>query len=147
MITYINDFVKPVNDNKFILALVMMFLNISSKYIDFGFSKTQEHALRNGIAREILIFCVLFVGTRDIVISAALTFLFFISIEYLFNEDSKYCLCPQHFNRMKEVMQQREGHVSDTELNAALETLKKAEKNNQLERQNKFIHFMNYNKL
>lgn len=147
MITYINDFVKPVNDNKFILALVMMFLNISSKYIDFGFSKTQEHALRNGIAREILIFCVLFVGTRDIVISASLTFLFFISIEYLFNEDSKYCLCPQHFNRMKEVMQQREGHVSDTELNAALETLKKAEKNNQLERQNKFIHFMNYNKL
>ena len=147
MITYINDFVKPVNDNKFLLAVVMMFLNISSKYIDFGFSKTQEHALRNGIAREILIFCVLFVGTRDIVISAALTFLFFISIEYLFNEDSKYCLCPQHFNRMKEVMQQKEGHVTEKELNAALETLKKAEKNNQIERQNKFIHFMNYNKL
>lgn len=147
MITYINDFVKPVNDNKFILALVMMFLNISSKYIDFGFSKTQEHALRNGIAREILIFCVLFVGTRDIVISAALTLLFFIFTEYLFNEDSKYCLCPQHFNRMKEVMQQKEGHVTEKELNAALETLKKAEKNNQIERQNKFIHFMNYNKL
>jgi hypothetical protein len=147
MITYINDFVKPVNDNKFLLAIVMMFLNISSKYIDFGFSKTQEHALRNGIAREILIFCVLFVGTRDIVISATLTLLFFISIEYLFNEDSKYCVCPQHFNRMKEVMQQREGHVTDKELNAALETLKKAEINNQLDRQNKFIHFMNYNKL
>jgi len=147
MITYINDFVKPVNDNKFLLALVMMFLNISSKYIDFGFSKTQEHALRNGIAREILIFCVLFVGTRDIVISAALTLLFFIFTEYLFNEDSKYCLCPQHFNRMKEVMQQKEGHVTEKELNAALETLKKAEKNNQIERQHKFIHFMNYNKL
>ena len=125
----------------------MMFLNISSKYIDFGFSKTQEHALRNGIAREILIFCVLFVGTRDIVISTTLTLLFFISIEYLFNEDSKYCVCPQHFNRMKEVMQQKEGHVTETELNAALETLKKAEKNNQLDRQNKFIHFMKFNKI
>jgi len=147
MITYINDFVKPVNDNKFLLAIVMMFLNISSKYIDFGFSKTQEHALRNGIAREILIFCVLFVGTRDIVISTTLTLLFFISIEYLFNEDSKYCVCPQHFNRMKEVMQQKEGHVTETELNAALETLKKAEKNNQLDRQNKFIHFMKFNKI
>jgi hypothetical protein len=147
MITYINDFVKPVNDNKFLLAIVMMFLNISSKYIDFGFSKTQEHALRNGIAREILIFCVLFVGTRDIVISTTLTLLFFISIEYLFNEDSKYCVCPQHFNRMKEVMQQKEGHVTETELNTALETLKKAEKNNQLDRQNKFIHFMKFNKI
>jgi hypothetical protein len=147
MITYINDFVKPVNDNKFLLAIVMMFLNISSKYIDFGFSKTQEHALRNGIAREILIFCVLFVGTRDIVISATLTFLFFISIEYLFNEDSKYCVCPQHFNSMRQVMQQNEGHVTETELNAALETLKKAEKNNQLDKQNKFIHFMKFNKL
>lgn len=147
MITYINDFVKPVNDNKFLLAIVMMFLNISSKYIDFGFSKTQEHALRNGIAREILIFCVLFVGTRDIVISTTLTLFFFISIEYLFNEDSKYCVCPQHFNRMKEVMQQKEGHVTETELNTALETLKKAEKNNQLDRQNKFIHFMKFNKI
>jgi len=147
MLSSLTEVVKPINDNKFLLALVMMFLNISSKYIDFGFSKTQEHALRNGIAREIMIFAVLFVGTRDIIISSVLTLLFFISTEYLFNEDSKYCLCPQHFNRMKEVMQQKEGHVTETELNTALETLKKAEKNNQLDRQNKFIHFMKYNKL
>jgi hypothetical protein len=147
MLTSLTEVVKPINDNKFLLALIMMFLNISSKYIDFGFSKTQEHALRNGIAREIMIFAVLFVGTRDIIISSVLTLLFFISTEYLFNEDSKYCLCPQHFNRMKEVMQQKEGHVTETELNTALETLKKAEKNNQLDRQSKFIHFMKYNKL
>lgn len=147
MLTSLTEVVKPINDNKFLLALIMMFLNISSKYIDFGFSKTQEHALRNGIAREIMIFAILFVGTRDIIISSVLTLLFFISTEYLFNEDSKYCLCPQHFNRMKEVMQQKEGHVTETELNTALETLKKAEKNNQLDRQNKFIHFMKYNKL
>ena len=147
MITSITEIVKPVNDNKFILALVMMFLNISSKYIDFGFSKTQEHALRNGIAREIMIFAVLFVGTRDIIISAVLTLLFFISTEYFFNEDSKYCLFPHHFDRMKLVMDQTNGSVSETELNAALETIKKAEKNNQLDRQNNFIHFMKQNKL
>ena len=147
MITSITEIVKPVNDNKFILALVMMFLNISSKYIDFGFSKTQEHALRNGIAREIMIFAVLFVGTRDIIISAVLTLLFFISTEYFFNEDSKYCLFPHHFDRMKLVMDQTNGSVSEKELNAALETIKKAEKNNQLERQNNFIHFMKQNKM
>lgn len=147
MITSITEIVKPVNDNKFILALVMMFLNISSKYIDFGFSKTQEHALRNGIAREIMIFAVLFVGTRDIIISAVLTLLFFISTEYFFNEDSKYCLFPHHFDRMKLVMDQTNGSVSEKELNAALETIKKAEKNNQLDRQNNFIHFMKQNKL
>ena len=147
MITSITEIVKPVNDNKFILALVMMFLNISSKYIDFGFSKTQEHALRNGIAREIMIFAVLFVGTRDIIISAVLTLLFFISTEYFFNEDSKYCLFPHHFDRMKLVMDQTNGSVSEKDLNAALETIKKAEKNNQLDRQNNFIHFMKQNKM
>lgn len=147
MITSITEIVKPVNDNKFILALVMMFLNISSKYIDFGFSKAQEHALRNGIAREIMIFAVLFVGTRDIIISAVLTLLFFISTEYFFNEDSKYCLFPHHFDRMKLVMDQTNGSVSEKELNAALETIKKAEKNNQLDRQNNFIHFMKQNKM
>jgi hypothetical protein len=143
----ITDLVKQINDNKFILAIIMMFLNISSKYIDFGFSKTQEHALRNSIAREILVFCVMFVGTRDIIISAIITFIFFISTEYLLNENSKFCLIPHHFNRMKLVMDQTNGTVSETELNAALETIKKAEKNNQLDRQNNFIHFMKQNKL
>jgi len=143
----LSEVTKPINDNKFLLAIVMMFLNISSKYIDFGFSKTQEHALRNGIAREIMIFAVLFVGTRDIIISSAITILFFIFTEYLLNEDSKFCLFPHHFNRMREVLHQKEGHVTEKELNAALEVIKKAEKNSQIERQGKFIHFMNYNKL
>lgn len=143
----ITEIVKPINDNKFILAIMMMFLNISSKYIDFGFSKTQEHALRNSIAREILVFTVMFVGTRDIIIATIVTFIFFVSKEYLLNEDSNFCLIPHHFNRMKLVMDQTNGTVSETELNAALETIKKAEKNNQLDRQNNFIHFMKQNKL
>lgn len=143
----ITELVKHINDNKFILAIMMMFLNISSKYIDFGFSKTQEHALRNSIAREILVFTVMFVGTRDIIIATIVTFIFFVSKEYLLNEDSNFCLIPHHFNRMKLVMDQTNGTVSETELNAALETIKKAEKNNQLDRQNNFIHFMKQNKL
>ncbi len=143
----ITELVKPINDNKFVLALVMMFLNISSKYIDFGFSKTQEHALRNGIGKELLIFCVMFVGTRDIILSAIVTFIFFIFTEYLLNENSKFCLCQKHFDRVKLVMEQANGNVTEKELNAALETIKKAEQNGQLERQNKFIHFMKQNKL
>jgi hypothetical protein len=143
----ITDLVKPINDNKFVLALVMMFLNISSKYIDFGFSKTQEHALRNGIGKELLIFCVMFVGTRDIILSAIVTFIFFIFSEYLLNENSKFCLCQKHFDRVKLVMEQTNGIVTEKELNEALETIKKAERNGQLERQNKFIHFMKQNKL
>lgn len=147
MLSTIANIVKPVNDNKFILAIVMMFLNISSKYIDLRLSKTQEHALKNSIAREIIIFSVLFVGTHDIILSSGLTFVFFIFTEYFLNEDSKYCLFSQQLNRMKQVMLQKEGEVTDKELNHALETIKRAEKNNQLERQNKFIHFMKFNQL
>lgn len=147
MLSYIKNIVNPINDNKFILAIVMMFINISSKYIDLRLTKTQEHALKNGIAREIIIFAVLFVGTRDIILSFGLTLLFFILTEYLFNEDSKFCLFPNHLNSMKEIIHKNEGIVSDIELNAALETIKRAEKNNQLDRQNKFIHFMKYNKI
>lgn len=147
MLTSINDIIKPINDNKFILAIIMMFLNISSKHIDFGFTKIQEHALKNIIAREIIIFSIIFVGTRDVIMSFLLTILFFISIEYFFNENSKFCLIPNHLNRMKQVVQQNEGHVTDIELHNALETLKRAEKNNQLNIQNKFINFMKYNKI
>ena len=52
--------------------------------IDIGFSKTQEQALKNGLAREILIFSIAFTATRDIVTAFILTGTFMLLSDVLF---------------------------------------------------------------
>ena len=86
-----HQYLKHINESKFFIGLSMILLNIGSKYVDFKFTKSQEQLLRNGIAREILIFTIVFMGTRDILYAILLTAAFIILSEYVFNEKSKYC--------------------------------------------------------
>ena len=75
MNSYISGLMKTLgqnlgylNDNKFFAGLVMIMLNIGSKYITIDLSKTQEQYLRNGIARQLLIFSISWMGSRDILV-------------------------------------------------------------------------------
>ena len=142
----INDtYLKHINESKFVIGLTMILLNIGSKYVDFKFTKTQEQLLRNGIAREILIFTIVFMGTRDVLYAILLTAAFIILSEHIFNEKSKYCLVP---NRMKELTAlmdiDKDGFVSPEEEQKALDTLKKAERNRDKNMQHKFSTYMNH---
>ena len=44
-------------------------LNIGSKYITIELSKSQEQYLKNKIGRQILIFAISWMGSRDILIA------------------------------------------------------------------------------
>ena len=66
---HIQKGIDKINGSKLLTGIVMLLLNVGSKYIELGFTKTQEQALRNGLGREILIFAVVFMGTHDIIIS------------------------------------------------------------------------------
>ena len=140
-----HQYLKHVNESKFFIGLSMILLNIGSKYVDFKFTKTQEQLLRNGIAREILIFTIVFMGTRDVLYAILLTAAFIILSEHIFNEKSKYCLVP---NRMKELTAlmdiDKDGFVSPEEEQKALDTLKKAERNRDKNMQHKFSTYMNH---
>ena len=50
----------------------MILLNLGSKYVEFGFTKTQEDAF-NGLARELILFSMLFMATKDMVQSILMT--------------------------------------------------------------------------
>ena len=75
-------FLSIINESKMLVGIAMILLNIGSKYVDFKFTKAQEQLLRNGIAREILIFAIVFMGTRDIMYSLLLTAAFIILSEF-----------------------------------------------------------------
>ena len=73
---------KILNDNKFFAGIVMLTMNIGSKYISIELSKTQENYIKYSLGRQILIFAVLWMGTRDIVTSLILTVIFILFADY-----------------------------------------------------------------
>ena len=123
----------------------MIFLNIGSKYIDFGFSKTQEQALRNGLAKEMLIFAIVFAGTRDIVIAILMTASFVALSDYIFNENSKFCIIPHVLTKIKKNINTKEdddANITDKDEKAALELLRKLELKRRKNQQIDFVNFM-----
>ena len=68
-----NSLIESVNTSKLFLGIMMILLNLGSKYLVDEFSTTEEEHSRNIILRRIAVFAVCFVGTRDIVTSIILT--------------------------------------------------------------------------
>lgn len=129
MITKIRENLASLNNSKFFAGLVMIMLNIGSKYITIELSKTQEEYLKNHVARQILIFSISWMGTRDILMSLALTAIFIVMTEFLFNENSKFCVIPLEYRKYKDVLDLNgDGVVTPDEIKKAEDLLKKAKK-------------------
>tara|TARA_Y100000816_G_C25670941_1_gene355705 strand:+ start:93 stop:533 length:441 start_codon:yes stop_codon:yes gene_type:complete len=142
MIRETGNLLNSLNSSKFLVGVTMLLLNVGSRYVELGFSKTQEQALRNGLGREIFIFAVVFMGTRDVVISIMLTASFIILSDYLFNERSRFCIMPENMKRISNVVDiNNDGIISPEEEEKALELLKKAEKQKNFQRQSEFLSY------
>jgi hypothetical protein len=112
-----------LNDNKFFAGVIMLTMNIGSKYVSIELSKTQENYIKYSLGRQILVFAILWMGTRDIFTSLVLTAIFILIADYLFNENSKYCLIPDKYKEVEDKV------VTTNEVNNAIHTLKLAQKN------------------
>lgn len=119
---------KILNDNKFFAGIIMLTMNIGSKYISIELSKTQENYIKYSLGRQILIFAVLWMGTRDIVTSLILTVIFILFADYLFNEHSQYCIIPDHYKELNITMDTTNNKVTQKEVNDAIQVLKLARK-------------------
>ena len=118
-----------LNGSKYFAGLIMIMLNIGSKYITIKLSTTQEELLKTSIARQLLIFSIIWMGTRDIVISLMLTAVFYVLTNHLFNEDSKMCVIPEYWRKLhKSIDTNNDGKVSKEEMEKALKVLAKAKR-------------------
>jgi hypothetical protein len=144
MLTTLQSFLRPINESKLLVGMMMIFLNVGSKYIDFGFSKTQEQILRQNLAREMLIFAVSFMGTRDIATAIILTASFTILSNMAFNEKSKYCVIPNKMRKIQRMIDTNDdGHISFEEEKRAIEVLEKVKLQRLKEVQGTFMSYMN----
>jgi hypothetical protein len=131
MLYYIHSHVLYLNNSKFFAGVIMIMLNIGSKFISVQFSKSTEEYLKYTLSKQILVFAMVWMATRDIYTALGLTAVFIVLSEYLFNEESQYCLVP-HKNRVlnikKAVDTNNDGIISDAEINSAIAVLEKAKK-------------------
>ena len=105
----------------------MIFLNIGSKYISLNFSKNQEGYIKNALGRQILIFSMSWIGSRDILISLILTAVFTILADHILNESSNLCILPKKWRHLYASMDlNNDGEITEDEVEKAIKILEKA---------------------
>ena len=72
-------------------------LNIASKFATLKLGKTAEMYLKYTFSKQILVFAIAWMGTRDIYIALSLTIIFIILFDFLLNDESSFCILPQDF--------------------------------------------------
>lgn len=143
---FIHNHIMFLNNSKFFAGIVMILLNVGSKFISIQFSKSTEEYLKMNITKQLLVFAMAWMGTRDIYTSLVLTAVFTILSDHLFNEESPYCCVPEKYRILSKLVDQNnDGVVNDDEINNAIAILEKAKKDKQkMQQRQTFTLFGNY---
>lgn len=89
-----DSIITQLNGSKYMTGVMMLLMNIGSKYISLELSELQENILNHKLIRRCLVFVIVFFATKDIKVSLVLTAVFIILVTGIFNEESKYCILP-----------------------------------------------------
>jgi uncharacterized membrane protein len=134
------EVLNTLNNSKYFTGIMMILLNIGSRFVEIKLNDSMESFIKYNIAREVLIFTMAWMGTRDIIVSIVLTASFMILAEFLLNHKSNYCILPDKYKYLK-VDSNQDGKISDTEINKAIETLEKARKQKENERNSQLLNY------
>ena len=131
-IDFAHKHIMFLNNSKFFAGVVMILLNVGSKFISIQFSKSTEEYLKMNVTKQLLVFAMAWMGTRDIYTSLVLTAVFTVLSDHLFNEESPYCCVPHKYRVLTKLTDTNDdGKVSEQELNDAIAVLEKAKKDKQ----------------
>jgi hypothetical protein len=81
-------------ESKIFLGITMIIMNYGSKYVVNDITKYHDYIMQSTLSKKIVLFCMCFVATRDIMTSIILTFTITLIIDVLMNEKSKFSLLP-----------------------------------------------------
>jgi len=146
-IHYLNHNIMYMNNSKFFAGVIMILLNVGSKFIQIQFSKSTEEYMKWSISKQVLVFAMAWMGTRDIYTSLGLTAVFTILSDYLFNEESNLCMVPHKYRILHKLIDTNEdGIVTDTEMASAVAVLEKAKREKQRKQQKEALQKFDFEK-
>lgn len=145
-IDFINNHILFLNNSKFFAGVIMILLNIGSKFVSIQFSRSAEEYLKLNITKQLMVFAMAWMGTRDIYTALVLTAVFTVLSDHLFNEESPYCVVPEKYRLLTtHVDTNNDGQISEKEINNAIIVLEKARREKEMKDQkHSFLLFHNY---
>jgi hypothetical protein len=128
IINYLHHHVQVINNSKIFAGLMIITLNVVSKFVNIKLSKTMEAYFKYTFSRQILVFAIAWMGTRDIYVALFITCCFIIVTEYLFHEESDYFILSEEFRDYHIGLLDNDPEVTEEDVRKAKAILEKAKK-------------------
>jgi len=144
---FLHDHIMYLNNSKYFAGIVMILLNVGSKFISIQFSKSTEEYIKYSVTKQLLVFSMAWMGTRDIYTALGLTAIFTVLSDYLLNEESGCCIVPHDYRILHKLIDTNDdGETNETEISAAIAVLEKAKREKQKKKQKDFMVKMDFHK-
>lgn len=112
-----SETLNAINSNKYVFAILMLVLNMGARYLELDLADHHKQFLSSKVIRRLVIFTIVFIATRDVIVSLLVTAAFIIIVLNLFNTESEYCILPDY---LKQFDTNKDGKLSTSEIvNAA----------------------------
>ena len=88
--------IHDVNMNPYLLGIAYILLNLGGRFMVMSVSPGQERFLQNIVFRPLLLFAIMFIGTRNLIVAFWLTVIVILCLHYLLNKESDWYLLKNH---------------------------------------------------
>jgi hypothetical protein len=82
--------IHDMNMNPYLLGIAYITLNLGSRFFVMSVSPAQEAFLQNTLFRPLLVFAIMFIGTRNLIVAFWMSALILFSLYFLLNENSSW---------------------------------------------------------
>ena len=114
------DSFSCINENKYIIGLTMIMLNIGARFIIDELDDDLRKIISNTIVRRVVIFCSFFMATKDLFTAVVLTIIFVILINEVFAKE---------LEELEEGEEKKGGSYNKNELEKTIQKLKSIQMN------------------
>lgn len=90
MSSYAWDLISRLNGSPVALAVANVASSFGSRYVLSGLTPAQEAALNHPVVKRVVLACMLFVVTRDVLLSISIAAIVLVFVEALANEQSRF---------------------------------------------------------
>jgi hypothetical protein len=135
LFSYLHNNIQAINNSKIFAGIMIITLNIVSKFANFKLSKTLEAYFKFTFSRQVLVFAIAWMGTRDIYVALFITLTFNVFTEYLFHEESNFFVLSEDFRDYHISLLENENtveKVTEDDVKKAKIILEKAKEQNML---------------
>lgn len=99
-VTAVDDsFMESLNNlhsNPYLLGLCFIIMNLGGRFMVLSVTPAQEAFLQNIVFRPLILFVMMFMGSRNLIVAFWLTLFILIILHYLLNENSEWYLFKPH---------------------------------------------------